>query len=338
MEDVIYEQHVREDNDAGVPRMDPGVPNWTTEATGAALKGGKTARYFFMLIFPLVLFERMAQATNLEGQRRYDGVTAGGNRRRPWVAMTVSHALVFVAMLVMMGVHAFSDMAHYWNTTHPALGARKAFRRLMSRTRFMRIHASLRFCTEDERPQVRLDLSPVFPCGMPTCFRLELAQDLIAYAGQLEAAQLRAAASASAPRKSARARAEDEVADPGAPSDGTASDDADDSDSTYCLSPCESDSSEGTDDPDDFIEDVVEGTYDGPVPEAPARGVRRGATPLPVVPGPHVLTHVGKGIRHRCGVCGMMAQVYCSPCEKFLCLNSDRNCYHALHFGGDVAH
>jgi hypothetical protein len=169
MEDVIYEQHVREDNDAGVPRMDPGVPNWTTEATGAALKGGKTARYFFMLIFPLVLFERMAQATNLEGQRRYDGVTAGGNRRRPWVAMTVSHALVFVAMLVMMGVHAFSDMAHYWNTTHPALGARKAFRRLMSRTRFMRIHASLRFCTEDERPQVRLDLSPVFPCGMPTC-------------------------------------------------------------------------------------------------------------------------------------------------------------------------
>jgi hypothetical protein len=169
-------------------------------------------------------------------------------------------------------------------------------------------------------------------------FRLELAQDLIAYAGQLEAAQLRAAASASAPRKSARARAEDEVADPGAPSDGTASDDADDSDSTYCLSPCESDSSEGTDDPDDFIEDVVEGTYDGPVPEAPARGVRRGATPLPVVPGPHVLTHVGKGIRHRCGVCGMMAQVYCSPCEKFLCLNSDRNCYHALHFGGDVAH
>ncbi len=154
MYDHTHDAHVREDEAAGVDLMEPGKPNWTTSATGAALKGGKTALYFFLLMFPMVLFERMVLATNLEGQRRYAGMTASGNPRRPWVLMTLSHALTFVAMLIMMGVHRFPDVSHYWNTTQPALGARKAFRTLMPRAQFMRIHASLRVCIEEERPQV----------------------------------------------------------------------------------------------------------------------------------------------------------------------------------------
>lgn len=118
------------------------------------MKGGKTALYFFLLMFPAPLFERMVEQTNEEGARRYAGMTAKGNKRRPWVSMTLAHAYLFVAMLIMMGVQGFSDVRHYWNTTHVGLGARKCFRTLMPRDMFLRIHASLRFCTEDERPKV----------------------------------------------------------------------------------------------------------------------------------------------------------------------------------------
>lgn len=112
------------------------------------------------------------------------------------------------------------------------------------------------------------------------------------------------------------------------------SDDSDASDSTFCASATDSESSGlRTDDEDEEEVVVTVETFSGSAPSPPRRGLRKGAPAQVVQPGAHVLSHVRKGEKHKCGLCGKWAQIYCAQCTKFLCFNSSRNCYHDHHFG-----
>lgn len=116
--------------------------------------------YYLLLVFPMCLVERMCTATNAEGERRYAGYTANNNKRRPWVALHVWDILRFLALLIMMGIHHFDDVTHYWCHSHIALGASSAFCAIMSRDKFRRIHASMRFAIPEEEPKVSIVQRP----------------------------------------------------------------------------------------------------------------------------------------------------------------------------------
>jgi hypothetical protein len=113
-----------------------------------------TALWWFKLVFPVCLFLRILEATNVEGERRYSGSTRGGRPRRPWVPLTLAVVYEFIALVIMMGVHHLPDVRMYWTKTHPALGVRGPFRKIMSARRFKSIRASMRFCVPTEQPKV----------------------------------------------------------------------------------------------------------------------------------------------------------------------------------------
>ena len=140
--------------DASPDAARPGQSAWDSKTRGDAQKGRNSVLYYFLLVFPMCLVERMCTATNAEGERRYAGYTAKNNKRRPWVPLHVWDVLRFLAMLIMMGIHHFDDVTHYWSHSHIALGASSAFCAVMSRDKFRRIHASMRFAIPEDEPKV----------------------------------------------------------------------------------------------------------------------------------------------------------------------------------------
>jgi hypothetical protein len=139
----------------------PGEPQWKSELKGDAAKGSTTASYFFKLMFPVALMLRVVEATNIEGRRRYAGVTQatggrpGGRPRRPWKTVHLSTMFKFLAITIGMGIMHFGVVRHYWSDTHPVLGARKPFTDIMPGWQYERIHASLRFSLPGDEPTVR---------------------------------------------------------------------------------------------------------------------------------------------------------------------------------------
>jgi hypothetical protein len=144
-------------------------PEWTTRPCGDAVKVGRGAATapaltWFRMVHPDMLLDRIVDATNLEGQRRYAGTTPSGRKRRSWRPIDRATLARFLALVIMMGVHTFSHIRHYWSRVHPALGARKCFRTIMSSRRFMAIRASLRFSFASEAPAVRSSVVCVCVC------------------------------------------------------------------------------------------------------------------------------------------------------------------------------
>ena len=171
-------------------------------------------------------------------------------------------------------------------------------------------------------------------------FRLSLATELLARADTLERAMLAAAASQTPSR--ARSQRKRKAA--------TMVGAEEDSDSASMRGPSDVER-DHHDDSDDFVafgdlpdllssdseDSVASGdmseTED--VPVVPGRATRKGAPGPPVVEGAHRLQFVSlEDGRHRCGLegCTHRATVYCEDCDKFLCFNKSRNCYHMYHF------